>query len=264
VTDRFSADELLRVADEQIYLRLSDLANDDGSLWADPGRGFVPTLPERVELFPSNAAYIRVRHGAAPIGVTATTARIYAWRSNQGFRYGVVRMYAGEAPRIGFATPGVDVMTHELPLWSQAIRTANKTLRAKIVAGEARRIGWIAVNDELELDTKALSVRAGSGKIVDFLSKLPERRWVVTGFFSADTLSIAPSYLAAEGIDENTEPAVARVLRENRVRLAVNLVLGAPGATIIRRTALGRPRWRQDGLPASLRLAAAAEDAFAR
>ncbi|MCX6420956.1 MAG: HNH endonuclease [Actinobacteria bacterium] len=259
VEEAWSADDILRVCDRRHFQKLWDLANG-GTIDADVNRAAALGIPDDVDLFPSNAAYVKVRGGAAPIGDTIQHARVYAWRTKQGFGFGVVRVYTGEFPAIGFANPGVNILTHPLPHWSLAIRTANATLRSRILAGEAREIGWLALDDEVEIDVDTLS--RGDSKIADFLGTHPEVRWVLTGFFTAQQLSLAPSLLASEGIDGSTPEPVARILRDNRVALAPNVVLGSPSCRVVRRTVLGRPRWTHSSLPVSWSPLEEAEKAF--
>jgi hypothetical protein len=201
-----------------------------------------------------------VRHGAVAIGGTVKFARVYAWRTKTGFDYGMVRMYVGEFPKIGFSGPGVDIFTAPLPPYSQAMRTANPTLRKRIESGEARQIGWLATDDELELQPKTFETK--ETLLGEFIRAIPENRWTLTGFFTLNQMSIAPSYLASEGIDDSTPVSVATVLKANRIPMGINVILGSPDCTIIRRTVTGAPRWHGDGLPRSWNVREAAQQAF--
>jgi CRISPR-associated endonuclease Csn1 len=98
--------------------------------------------------------------------------------------------------------------------------------------------------------------------MAQFLEVAPESRWFVTGFFSSRELSVAPAYLAAEGIGDDTPEAISRVLTANRIRMSVNVLLNASDGGIIRRTVLGRPRWEAGGLPNSWKPRDMAEEAF--
>lgn len=259
----FTPEEILQVVDNRLYLALRDEAAG-GGLAADPARparlGFEGR--EWVDLYPSNAAYLAVRRGAAAIGSSITAARVYAWESRRGFQYGMIRLYVGEFARIGFTRPGVDIFTEPLPAWSQAIRTANAQLLKRIETGAARQIGWIALRDELELDPEFLGT--GTDAVSEFLKVMPERHWMIKGFIAAGKLTITPAYLAAEGLDDTMDEAVHTIVGASRggVPLGLDRILSVPGATIIRRTALGSPRWTSRGLPACWRPQEAAEAAF--
>jgi CRISPR-associated endonuclease Csn1 len=261
ISEAFTQNEVLRIVNRSLFMRMSALAGD-GDLDADPGRSAaLRWAPDRnVDLFPSNAAYLAVRHGAVAIGGTVKHARVYAWRTKTGFDYGMVRMYVGEFPKIGFSGPGVDIFTAPLPAYSHAMRTANPTLRKRIESGDARQIGWLATDDELELEPETFEGK--DTKLGDFMRAIPENRWTLTGFFASDTISIAPSYLASEGVDENTQEIVASVLKANRIPMGVNVIMGSPNCVIIRRTVTGAPRWHGDGLPRSWNVRKAAEQVF--
>jgi len=262
IASAFTTDEVFRACDRRLFAALNEAAHPKEGLPADSGRATALGLPKDalIELFPSNAAYLKVRGGAAALGNTVQHARVFAWQTKKGFQYGIVRMFTGEFPAIGFSRSGIDVMTYPLPNGSQAIRTANATVRAKILTGEAKQIGWLTLDDEIEVDVAALSV--GNSKISEFLRVFPEKRWLITGFFNQVQISIAPCYLASEGVTEETPKQVAEVLAANRIPMSANVILGGEGCTIIRRTVLGRPRWKSNGLPQSWVPAEEARKAF--
>ena len=264
VGDAFSADELSRVVDNQLFLRLRDLADDAGELDVDPNRAHLLDLPTHADiaLYPTTAAYLPVRGGAVAIGGTVQSARVYAWPGRRGYDYGMVRLYTGEFAHLGFLTPGCDIMTAPLPDWSQAMRTANPRLRDRIATGEAKQIGWLTLGDEIEIDVPALAV--GDSKMAQFLQASPDKRWVITGFFDLGRISLAPSQLAYEGVDDHTPEAVATVLKANRIPLSINVVLGGDRVAIIRRTVLGRPRWNHAHLACSWTPMEQADQAFGR
>ncbi len=262
ITDAFTSDEVRRVCDPRLFEALSIEIGDTAELVADANRAaaYAWDAIKPVLLFPSNAPYLQVRGGAVSIGGSARYARIYAWPANNGFRYGWIRVFVGEFGKIGFLKPGIDVLTEPLPAHSQAIRCADPQLVRRVQSGEARAIGWIGLDDELEINTEHFS--EGDSKIARFLREAPETHWVVTGFLSGIQVSVAPSLLALEGAGEDTPEIVKEVLASNRILLAVNVLFASPGCKIIRRTVLGRPRWKSDGLPVSWTLREAAERAF--
>jgi len=274
VQDAFTQDEVLRVVDRRLFAEMSALA-EGGDLPADPGRAALlrwdPGRP--VELFPSNAAYLAVRGGAVPIGGSARYAQVFAWPTKDAFAFGMVRLFAGEFPRIGFGGPGNDFLATAPPPDSQAMRACNPVLRRRIQSGEARWVGWLALDDEIEIDPDAFP--RDDSKLGRFLAHAPERTWTLTGFFTPVQISIAPALLAFEGVvtadqqrpgarptEPPTPPEIATVLKDNRIPMSVNVVLGARGTAVIRRTVLGRPRWTGDALPCSWHPQEAAERAF--
>lgn len=261
ITEAFTATEIRRVINTPLFKALR--AESGGAdLLEDADRAeTVGWDPKRlVDLYPSSAAYLPVRGGAVAIGGSAKFARVYAWETKKGFAFGMVRIFAGEFGRLGFLKPGIDLFTVDLPLWSQAMRNAPPALVERIENGEAKQIGWLTINDEIELDP-AVWVDYG-GKIGALMKATAEENWTLSGFFSDFQLSIVPAHLAHEGVDEKTPPAVAKILKDNRIPTATNALLGAPGTTIIRRTILGTPRWQDNGLPTSWKPQEAAAIAF--
>lgn len=247
----FSSAEIDRVASYSLFDKLSHLADDSGNLPEDSARHLALKLPAdfEVDLFPSSAACLAVRGGAVEIGGSIKSARVYAWKTNSGFGFGMVRVYTAEFPKIGFLKSGIDIFTAPLPANSQAMRHASAGLHRRIESGEAKQIGWIAINDEIEI--KVTSFNEGEEKLPKFLQACPENRWVIKGFFSSVQISIVPSYLAAEGIDDGVPEVVQQTLREGRIPTAVNVLLSDPDTTIIRRSVLGTVRWRHDGTSSS-------------
>ena len=257
----FAKEEVRRVVNNRLYESLlEESAGKDLEPDSERG-GRLHWAAERiVDLYPSTAAFIPVRGGAVAIGSTVRYARIYAWRIKAGFAYGMVRMYVGELALIGLLAPGVDLFTAPLPVYSQAMRTANPALVARIVSGEARQIGWVSIGDEIEIDPENFLV--GEGKIERFLKEVPEKHWLISGFFDPAKFSIAPALLASEGLDETMPEIVRQVVADNRIPTAVNVLLGSPECVIVRRTITGSVRWRSEGLPIAWKPREAAEQAF--
>lgn len=215
-----------------------------------------------VKLFSKDSAQIALRGGSAEIGTSVHHARVYAWRTKRGeINFGWVRVFAGEFPLIGFG-PKTNVLEAPLPLWSQSILKASEPLLKRILSGEAVEIGWLAVDDELEFDAGA--VRPSEDKFGIVLREMGDRHWIVSGFFTDVHVSLVPAMLASEGVDEEFEPVTRDVLRANRLPLSVNVVLSLPDLVVVRRTALGRPRWRSEHLPVSWRPVAEAEARLGR
>lgn len=262
VNEAFTSEDLERIVDTNLHDRLIEMAEGNNALGADPQRHERLQLPSdyAVKLFPSNAAYIALRGGAAKIGDSIKHARIYAWKTTTGFDYGQIRVYAAEYPKIGFLKPGIDIFTHSLPFNSQSFRHANETLKKRVLIGEAKQIGWITTDDEMEIDVSAFNI--GEQKLPRFLQEMPERRWTITGFFGADQISIAPSYLALEGVEETTPQIISETLKANRIPMSLNVLFQDKQLLIIRRTSLGTVRWKANGLPATWSPHMAATEAF--
>jgi len=199
-----------------------------------------------------------VRKGSVDIGGSVHHSRIYAWRDKKGdIRYGQVRVFAGEFPLIGINNSH-DLFTVSLPWHSQSMLLATPSLLERIRSGEAQEIGWVTTDDELEFDPTQV---VGKGLFFDAASALADGRWIISGLVGDAKMSLVPAQLALEGMPETAHPAVRQILNDNRARLAVNEVFNLPELHVIRRTALGRPRWATNGhLPSSWRPSQRAEE----
>lgn len=226
----------------------------------------VRILGEKVKLFSGPAAQIAVRGGSCQIGNSVHHARIYAFRKKDGFNFGWIRVFAGEFPHIGFSKDGVDVLRQPIPYGSQAMLKANPTLLKLIQSGEAKEIGWITRNDEVEFDISeriSVSDNEDSGILSSFLKEYPEQRWIVTGFDSEVRLKISPSILSSEGLTKEHSALVTSVIsRRSYVKPSINQFLLLPNLKIIRRSILGVPRWNDRGLPYSWEPLKAAQEIF--
>lgn len=271
VTDGWTLPEIDRIVDVDAYAHMTELGGAKSRLPADAlrhveSRGV--TSDGELALFPGGGAQVVVRDGAADLG-EIHHARVFAWRTKDGFGFGWIRVFAGEIRPYGIDKG--DVFTNPLPRHSASMRVANATLRRKVESGEAVQIGWLATDDEIEIDPQFHI--ANGGRIGNFLTELPERNWTITGFIDDTTASIAPSRLALEGLPDKylptpedarsaPEKAVFQVLSDNRVRLSLNTLLQDRNLLIVRRTIHGRPRWGAGPLPTSWSPMARARQAF--
>lgn len=245
--DGLSAIEVKRISNPKLLNRILDHLSEDGSLSSDLA---VQKLGSTVKLFPSSAAYIQVRNGACLIGDTVHHSRVYVWKSKNGYSFGQVRVYAGEFPKIGFAKKGVDVLRQELPISSQASLTADDSLLKRIGTGEAKLIGWVTQDDEFEFDIEDLKV--GEEKMAVFLQSFPEKRWTLIGLPSAVQIQLYPHYLSQEGGSSEMNETVRQIIeKKTKLLLSFNKLLNLPNCRVIRRSVIGKPRWKDVGLPYS-------------
>jgi len=249
VNDVWTANDVSRIADFRVRRAFTELLISKRLSEPSALNSVLPSETTSVAMFDKDSAQILLRGGSAEIGTSVHHARVYAWRTKRGeINFGYVRVFAGEFPLIGF-TGKTDVLTAPIPMWSQSMLKANETLFGRIVSGEAVEIGWLAVDDEIEFDPSSLNF--GTDKFGRLMSESAERHWLVTGFFDDTKLSLTPALLASEGLGESQGEALKLVLTANRLPLAVNGTLSLPSCTIVRRTALGRPRWISAHLPVS-------------
>lgn len=281
VGDSWKPEDIDRIVDQDIYLQMLELSRTSNSktgsikfqkLESDKNRFELlrgenaQIESSEVAVYPKGGGMLRVRKGAVAIGGSIHHARIYAWKYGNGFGFGWIRVFAGELGPLGLS--GKDVLTCGLPAHSASMRNAQRGLREKIENGQAKMIGWVTQNDEIELNP--YGSLAKPGKMGDFLKEFSDSRWTVTGLPTDTKIGIAPGYLAKEGLSELDEceeesagiKAARTILGKNVVLLAVNVVFQDPSLLVIRRTALGRPRWSSDSLPSTWSPWRAAEAAF--
>jgi CRISPR-associated endonuclease Csn1 len=247
-SDPWTQEQIRRVVDAHTYMALSVAAKQSsGVLGSDDHRA----LPSRhgevgpnalVELFPQDRAMIRVSTGAANLG-TIHHARLYAWKDGrEGYKFAVLRVWLGDLAICGLLGAGVDVLTRELPPWSQSWRYADDSLHRAISEGKARCLGWLAPGDEIEFANPQQI--PGGGMIQSFLSHFSERRWFIRGFEEPKRVTLGALYLAEEGLAKGEDfPDDVKTIIQKGWRPSINTLFSCPDLVIIRRTALGKPRW---------------------
>lgn len=229
-----------------------------------------------------DAVYAPVRNGYAPIGDTIHHVRLYrvpklnSKRKRTGWQYASLRVFQ------------VDLVKHaqhnlfdiDLPMHSISVRSAVPILRSSLAGGTAEYLGWVVVGDELVVDVEAaLFSPEGSQKMNKFMKAFPGvRRFSITGFNTNSKLTLAPRYFSSEGlpdidwkgVDVDIEKTINRTygsygwnksdvdainfVIEKGCPLSIDKVL-ATHPTVMRRNALGVPRWGSDNnMPVSWKI----------
>lgn len=223
----------------------------------DPAEG-LPANPERyirvhdrllgpsdtVSLFASKAASIKVRGGSAEVGNSIHHARIYRLRSSR-VQFGMIRVFTPDLRRHA----AEDLFAAPLLPQSLSVRYADPTTRRAFLSREAEYLGWLVVGDEIVLHSDAMQ-----GAASRFNSELPCDRWSLTGLGDRAKLTLRPRLLSGEGLADphgrgfvaDDEAAAREILSGKGWRVAVNKAFGPGRAAIVRRDALGRPRYESD------------------
>ncbi|MDA8357891.1 MAG: HNH endonuclease [Actinomycetota bacterium] len=254
-------EEILRVCDPAIYRALAAEVSRSGRLLTDLdrclqlGHGRELTANDHVALFPGKDAMLRVPGGAVEMKVIHH-ARVYAWHDERGrVRYGLVRVFLADLASCGLLRDGIDVFQVALPDTSMSLRDAHPETNQRVRSGSAAYLGWLVAGDEIEL--AGPTSLPSTGHVSKFAAMFPERRWVVAGIEQPTVITLRPAYLAGEGLNPEADvpESVRAILGLPRGgkgwRPSVNVLLSAPGTAIIRRTALGRPRWHDGPFPSS-------------
>ncbi|MCL5048303.1 MAG: HNH endonuclease [Firmicutes bacterium] len=253
--EEFSENELKRIVDRRVYAKLYEewvaegvlQERRDRSVYCGKGKNL--DSKDVVELFPKQAAMMKVQNGAVELNYIHH-ARVYAWREKQAIRFGLIRVFLGELATMGFHRLGVDILTAEIPYWSESYRLADKNVIQHIQDGSARQIGWLAVGDEVVFP-KNKPLPGSSKQVEKFAQVFPDYTWTLAGFPSGDKLRLRPNYLAPEGVPQDLEPEVKEIVSGRGWWPSISVALGG-GGYVIRRTVLGAPRWHADGhLPSS-------------
>ncbi|MFZ1382745.1 MAG: type II CRISPR RNA-guided endonuclease Cas9 [Scrofimicrobium sp.] len=206
--------------------------------------GCVISSNEEVELFGSGAAAIKVRGGYCELGDSVHHARIYRIEGETP-RYAMLRVYAADLRRAN----NQDLFDVPIPEQSISMRTASGILRKALKKGMATYQGWLVRGDEI---TVASSLLSGSlpGEFVDSYPNV--RSWKIDGFYDSRRLRLRPTLLAAEGLSDDTEPAVRKTLDSPGWLASISKVFGDSGTAVVRRNVLGEPRSSSNaGLPIS-------------
>ena len=209
------------------------------------------TSNDRIELFskkrgndPKEKPFgaIAVRGGYAEIGSTIHHARIYRIEGKKPV-YAMLRVFTHDllSHRHG------DLFSAVVPPQSISMRCAEPKLRQAIAEGNATYLGWVVVGDELEINVSSFT----KDTIGRFLEDYPNTtRWRICGYDANNKLTLKPRILAAEGLG-NPSSAVSEIVEGKGWRVAIN-VLAKVQPTVVRRDALGRPRYSsRSNLPVS-------------
>lgn len=198
----------------------------------------------RVAMFDANAPSVLADRGVLRIGTSNHHARILTWRSRKGVQIGIQRVFAAEFPQILRESTNKDLFTAPIPECTMSQRDLQPTVRKAVEAGVTTQVGWLVPGDELELSIDEVS--SAKNKLSGFLAELPESTWSIAGIKKSNTMVIRPLLLSAEGATADLSFDAVKVLEEG-VEVSPAWLLGLPSTKVIRRTALGRPRWKDDG-----------------
>lgn len=185
---------------------------------------------------------IAVRGGYAEIGSTIHHARIYRIEGKKPV-YAMLRVFTHDL----LSHRHEDLFSAVVPPQSISMRCAEPKLRQAIAEGDATYLGWVVVGDELEINVSSFT----KDTIGRFLEDYPNTtRWRICGYDANNKLTLKPRILAAEGLG-NPSSAVSEIVEGKGWRVAIN-VLAKVQPTVVRRDALGRPRYSsRSNLPVS-------------
>ena len=185
---------------------------------------------------------IAVRGGFVEIGSSIHHARIYRIEDKKP-SYAMLRVFTHDL----LSKRHSDLFSVDIPPQSISMRCATTELRQAISEGKATYLGWIIAGDELHISVETFTTH----KIGSFLKDYPDTtRWRICGYDSESALILKPRVLSAEGLD-NSSNIAKYVIKDKGWRIAINK-LAKVHPTVVRRDALGRPRYSSiSNLPVS-------------
>jgi len=252
VGDPWTQEQIRRVVDADTYVALSTLAEQAGGVLERDDQRCIPSRYGEVgpngivELFPNDRAMMRVSTGAANLE-SIHHARLYAWKDgSKGYKFAILRVWLADLAICGLLDGRQNVLTSELPPWSQSWRYAHDSLRKAVSKGDAKYLGWLAPGDELEFAVANPKQQLpGDGMIKSFLDRFPERHWFIRSFTEPARIALGPLYLAEEGLAAGEEfPSSVTTILQQGWRPSINTLFSCPDLVVIRRTTLGKPRWK--------------------
>lgn len=215
---------------------------------------------------------LAINGGSVELG-SVHHARIFQYPTKKGPAYGWLRIFAAEFALWGW-TKTTDHFTAPVPLDSEAVRCCSDAVRKALENGTAQQVGWIVAGDEIHLPwTPDSPYVAKSRQTKELLQLHPHTRWFATNFANERQLGIRLAYLAKEGWPDEQRYATTQAQLDHHARsrteaesygsgtpplcwpfdveqkgvgdilLASVANIFVPGTVVVRRTALGFPRW---------------------
>ncbi|PAT06109.1 CRISPR-associated protein [Corynebacterium hadale] len=197
-----------------------------------------------IGFFPIKSGAVAVRGGYAELS-RFHHARVYKIHSGKKPTYAMLRVYDYDLRN----KKDVDVFSVGIPPQTMSMRQAEPKLRRSLAEGSAEYLGWIAPNDEFVIDPLLIQ---GPDTEALFEAYGHIDRWVLKGFYGRSKLTLFPLMLSAEGLQPDEDPRVAKLLKNKGLIKSVNPLFSAGEIQVIRRTTLGRERWKSSAhLPVS-------------
>lgn len=185
---------------------------------------------------------IAVRGGFVEIGPSIHHARIYRIDGDEP-SYAMLRVFTHDllSQRHG------DLFSAVIPPQSISMRCATTELRQAISTARATYLGWVVSGDELHVPVETFTTH----KIGSFLKDYPNTtHWRICGYDSETILILRPKVLSAEGLSDSSSIA-EYIIKDRGWRVTINK-LAKVHPTVVRRDALGRPRYSsRSNLPVS-------------
>lgn len=242
VGDEMSIADIDKAASEALWCALTrcpDFDKKDG-LPANPERTIrvgnqYLNADDEIEFFPVSAGAIAVRGGYVELGRSMHHARVYRVPSGKKTAIAMMRVYTTDLARFR----DDDLFSVNIPLQTMSVRQSEPKLRKALEEGTAEYLGWLVVDDEIHVDMSNFNT-GQVGTAQEHLGEITS--WNVDGFFSNSKLRLRPRLFSAEGLKDDANSDVVKVLDRQGWLPSINKVFGNGKAVVIRRDSLGRVR----------------------
>lgn len=243
VGDAISTTDIDRASSEALWCALTRDPDYDPKtgLPENPNRtirihGTHLAASDEITVFPVAAASIPIRDGFAKLGGNYHHVRLFRVPNGKKYKYCLMQVYAVDLLKFRKE----DLFTVELKPQTISVRTCEAPLRKALANGTAEYLGWLVSDDELFVNISSFDT-PGIVKLQEAYGLV--NRWRLAGFNSNTQMVLRPLYLSKEGLKPDVDPEIKKIIDNRGWFVTVNKLFSTGHVTVVRRDALGRPRF---------------------
>ncbi len=243
VGDAISTTDIDRASSEALWCALTRDPDYDPKtgLPENPNRmirihGTHLAASDEITVFPVVAASVPIRDGFAKLGSNYHHVRLFRVPNGKKYKYCLMQVYAVDLLKFRKE----DLFTVELKPQTISVRTCEAPLRKALANGTAEYLGWLVSDDELFVNISSFDT-PGIVKLQEAYDLV--NRWRLAGFNSNTQMVLRPLYLSKEGLKPDVDPEIKKIIDNRGWFVTVNKLFSTGHVTVVRRDALGRPRF---------------------
>lgn len=243
VGDAISTTDIDRASSEALWCALTRDPDYDPKtgLPENPNRmirihGTHLAASDEITVFPVVAASVPIRDGFAKLGSNYHHVRLFRVPNGKKYKYCLMQVYAVDLLKFRKE----DLFTVELKPQTISVRTCEAPLRKALANGTAEYLGWLVSDDELFVNISSFDT-PGIVKLQEAYGLV--NRWRLAGFNSNTQMVLRPLYLSKEGLKPDVDPEIKKIIDNRGWFVTVNKLFSTGHVTVVRRDALGRPRF---------------------
>ena len=243
VGDAISTTDIDRASSEALWCALTRDPDYDPKtgLPENPNRtirihGTHLAASDEITVFPEAAASVPIRDGFAKLGSNYHHVRLFRVPNGKKYKYCLMQVYAVDLLKFRKE----DLFTVELKPQTISVRTCEAPLRKALANGTAEYLGWLVSDDELFVNISSFDT-PGIVKLQEAYGLV--NRWRLAGFNSNTQMVLRPLYLSKEGLKPDVDPEIKKIIDNRGWFVTVNKLFSTGHVTVVRRDALGRPRF---------------------